>query len=54
VADVVALLKVILAEEDREAALRKSEVVVDRMKAIRLLAAARRVEGGGRRDHDLC
>jgi transposase-like protein len=46
VADVAAMLKAIHAQEDRQAALQKAELVVAKMKAMKLPAAARTVEEG--------
>lgn len=42
--DVVAMLKAIHAQEDREAALKKSEDVVEKLKAMKLPKAAKQVE----------
>jgi transposase-like protein len=46
VADVAAMLKAIHAQEDRQAALQKAALVVDKMRAMKLTAAARTVEEG--------
>jgi transposase-like protein len=46
VADVAAMLKAIHAQEDRQAALQKAALVVDKMKAMKLSTAARTVEEG--------
>jgi putative transposase len=46
VADVAAMLKAIHAQEDRQAALQKAALVVEKMKVMKLPAAARTVEEG--------
>jgi putative transposase len=45
-AEVAAMLKAIHAEEDREAALQKARLVIEKMTAMKLKAAARTVEEG--------
>jgi putative transposase len=46
VADVAAMMKAIHAQEDRQAALQKATLVVEKMKVMKLPAAARTVEEG--------
>ncbi len=46
VKDVAAMLKAIHAQEDREAALEKSRLVIDKLKAMKLSTAAKTVEDG--------
>jgi transposase-like protein len=46
VKDVAAMLKAIHAQEDREAALEKSQLVIEKLKAMKLSTAARTVEDG--------
>lgn len=46
VKDVAAMLKAIHAQEDREAALEKSQLVIDKLKAMKLSTAARTVDEG--------
>ncbi len=46
VKDVAAMLKAIHAQEDREAALEKSRLVIDKLKAMKLSIAAKTVEEG--------
>lgn len=44
--DVAAMLKAIHAQEDREAALEKSQLVIDKLKAMKLSIAAKTIEDG--------
>ena len=46
VKDVAAMLKAIHAQEDREAALEKSQLVIEKLKAMKLSIAAKTVEDG--------
>jgi transposase-like protein len=46
VKDVAAMLKAIHAQEDREAALEKAALVIDKLKSMKLPAAAKTVEEG--------